>query len=271
MTIDDIRQAAQDLKANYALMRVSYLKDKVLMAYSHHVLDNILSVLSHTEETPDRIAAALQSMLAENYALVNGTAVCYTALPEHDITRLLCNIAHFIADEKKSNRVEVLMPGISLESCHEGYDDITPDTDLDTLLKTHITGHRGAYLLPAKLITELDLTAASTQLGNPYYDFLKHVGISNGYVDSEEYQRLVTHSSLTQAVFDAKQNYERLTSDTSTLLGQLKQLCGQLGINMAGNLGREENAGAGAYPAIIHFMEYYNQLEQEKKVRFQRI
>ena len=262
MTIDDIRQIVQALKARYTAMSATSLKDTVLMAYSHHVLDNLLTVLTHPMGTTD-MAAALKGILAENRTLVNGTPVDYTALPEHDITRLLCDIAYVIADELKLKPIEVLLPGICLESCRDGYDNITADTDLKTLLKTHIKGHGGTYLLPVKLVTELDLTAASTQLGNPYFDFSNPVG--NGYVDSDEFQRLVSHSSLTQAVFDAKQNYERLTSDTSTLLGQLKQLCNQLGVNMVGNLGREDNAGAGAYPAIIHFMEYYHQLDQAEK------
>nr|MCH9756017.1 ankyrin repeat domain-containing protein [Gammaproteobacteria bacterium] len=112
--------------------------------------------------------------------------------------------------------------------------------------------------LPVKLITELDLSLTPTQLGNPYDP-------EYSYVNVEEYKRLVAHSSLTQAVFDTKREYELLSGDKSTLLGQLNQLCQQLSLNMVGNLGEETNAGSGAYPAIINFRSYYMTLPEREK------
>ena len=262
MGITEIKRSIQQLKEHYAAIHIDKpFREVVRVAYSKQVLDKLDKIVN--ENTGNKqLLEVLQAYLAENWALINNTSLGYTALPEDKITLLLCDIAEFIAEEKKLTSIAVLMPGLAYESIRDEYDNLTGD--IKRILKTHIIGEGCQHLLPVKLITELDLSPTPTQLGNPYYDYGLHAD-KQAFVSQEEYRRLVAHSQLTQAVFNAKQAYELLTGDTSNLLGQLTQLCRQLGINMAGNLGEEDNAGSGAYPAIITFMEYYNSLDESQK------
>jgi len=257
MDINDIRKSLQELKGRHADMSPVSLRDKALMAYNHRMLDKLESVLNKHMNNVD-LAEAFQELLTKNWELINDSALCYTALPTHDITLLLCDVAQFVANEKKLNPIEVLIPGLTVESCRDAYPDLDANANIKSLLQTHILGNKGAYLLPIRLITELDLSENAIKLGNPYFDAFKPVG--NGLVDAAEYKRLGAHSMLTQAVYATRQEYKTLSSDTSNLLGQLTQLCKQLAINSASGVGEETNAASGAYPAIIAFMNYYTSL-----------
>ena len=264
MNLNDIKQLVRQLKARYEAMQIDApFREVVQLAYSKPALHRLEIIFSENLEK-DKLTEALQNDLEKNWDLVHNTALGYTALPSDELTHLFCDIAQHIADERSLNPIEVLMPGVAYESIREGYPDLDKTQDIKYVLQTHVLGHDGKYLLPVKLLSELDLSPTPTLMGNPYFDYAQHAADST-HVNSKEYERLVAHSPLTQAVFDAKHKYDLLTNDTSTLLGQLKQLCQQLGSNMAGALGEETNAGSGAYPAIINFMEYYNKLSQAEK------
>ena len=262
MPLNEIKQSVQQLKADYEAMSIeSSFREVLRVQYGKQVLNKLELIFNQTKKD-EALVEFLQVYLAENWALVHNTALGYTSLPEDKITLLLCDIAEHIAAQKGLTSAEVLMPGLAYESIRDGYGDLTGD--IKPVLRTHIIGDGCQYMLPVKLITELNLSPTPAQLANPYYDYERHTD-EQAYVRPEEYKRLVAHSQLTQAVADAKQAYELLAGDTSNLLGQLTQLCRQLGINMVGNLGEEENAGSGSYPAIIAFMEYYHSLDAAQK------
>ena len=250
------------------------LRDRALIIYTQRTLE-MLDVASTAG------IDALKTFLETNWGLVNGTTLSPTAIPDADITNLLCDVAEFVAAEyNKANSkepiaaIKLLMPSVTIESVRpklfndesnvigEGYKDLT-DKPLKEILKTHILGREGRFLLPVKLLTELGVSPETKKLENPYTpddatEDLYHVA-------AEEYARLVAHSSLTHAVVDAHQQYHRLANDKSTLLGQLNGLCAKLGVNSVSGLGSENNAGAGAYAPIIVFSEYYHRLSTIQK------
>ena len=253
------------------------LREKALVVYTRKMLEELRAGIFN--EGID----ALKLVLNDNWRLVNGTALSPTAIPEADITKLFCDVAEFVADEyNKTNPVRIaaiqlLMPSITVESIRpdlfddaskvigEGYLNLTV-RPLREILKTHILGREGQFLLPVKLLTELSLNLKIEALMNPYVPEDAMTQDIYYAITSEEYARLVAHSPLTQAVGEAHQQYQRIANDNSNLLGQLNELCVKLAVNDArGGLGSEENAGTGAYAPIIIFNDYYDKLTVAQK------
>ncbi len=274
MRIQTIKDRSRNLAAQYAALDVetASLREKTVMIYKKTKSAQLNALLTENETNESDLISALESHLTENWSLIQGTSLCYTALPNDEMTQLLVDIAQHIADEKKRftpeadetarTPIHLLMPTIALESAREGFPNLGPDVDILQVLQTHVLGNGGLYLLPVRLVTELTLEADATKkINNPYYDLFKGHPENAAYVDQEESSRLMEHSPLTQAVFDTQAAYEFIASDTHDLLGQLRLLCRKLGMNSShGGIGQAGDAAAGAYPAIIHFMEYYNKI-----------
>ncbi len=265
MTMIEIRDRTTALTATYENKRPpETLQGKVAIAWGKQVLEKLNLILTqHTDNTPE-LFQALKNLLEENHSLTQGTLLSYTARPESDITKLLTSVAVCVAVNTDQLAIQLLMPKLSLESLNPHYanldtKDLNSEANIETLLKTHILGQGGRYLLPVKLLTELTLAAEAVKLGNPYFDYSAN-SAGACFVCAEELMRLTTHSPLTQAVWDKKLAYDALARDKSNLLGQLSQLCLQLAINSKHGLGQELNAASGAYPAIIAFTEYFDKL-----------
>ena len=262
-----------ELKERYEAKTPRTLRETIEVVYSKRVLAGLEQITTHApseEDVTQYLIDKLTLFLKENWVLINGNLLSYTALPNSDVTDLLVVIAVNIAQDKKSrdkrlSAIQLLMPTVSLESLkpesYTSFDTIIDYLQIKEILQTHVLGYKGLYLLPIKLLTELNLSVERNRLYNPYFDcFVPHPP-ETVTVNSEEFSRLVGHDSLTQALVDQKQAYESLTSDTSSLLGQLRQLIRNLEIHSASGLGEETNASGGAYPAIISFMNYFAQLE----------
>ncbi|WP_019216997.1 hypothetical protein [Legionella tunisiensis] len=216
---------------------------------------------------------ALKSFLADNWEMVNGTALCYTAHPDSDLTFILSAIAKLVWDNKAvwMNEGEswcvlkLLMPTLSTDSLDGtgSYPSLHEVNDVLQVLNTHILGREGKYLIPVKKLNELAGTS-TTGWVNPYYDYKCHseemVSIS-----AEEYQRLIRHSDYTEALFNAHNQYEISLNEQGSLLTHLRQLSRLLYFNSKHGAGNEANAGEGAYDAIIHFNEYFSKLDKVSK------
>ena len=274
----EIHEKIRALQGEYERIPMTEsLRERALVVYTRVMLGELEAGIIN--EGID----ALKMALNNNWQLVNGTALSPTAIPEADITKLFCDVAEFVADEyNKTNPVRIaaiqlLMPSITVESIRpdlfdnaskvigEGYLNLTV-RPLREILKTHILGREGQFLLPVKLLTELSLNLKIEALMNPYVPEDAMTQDIYYAITSEEYARLVAHSPLTQAVGEAHQQYQRLANDNSNLLGQLNQLCVKLAVNDAhGGIGSEENAGTGAYVPIIIFNDYYDKLTAAQK------
>lgn len=246
--------------------------------YACHVLDKLSYVIKESVS----LEIKLEALLAENWQLINGTMFCYTVEADDDITRLLCTIATWVAAEKNRQRtdastplvgaIQLLMPTISLEPYFDSFPLLKPQEkngtieEVDTLfiLRTHVLGKQGDYLIPIRVLAE-EQALSSTPLPNPYYDGELHP-YTHALLDEEEIARLVSHSSLTEALVEKRRAYYHLMHSKQHLLGQLHVLCQQLAFNGAHTgIGRNEEAGSGAYGAIINFFSYYHALGEEKK------
>ena len=158
--------------------------------------------------------------------------------------------------EGNYNVLSILMPGV--------YQGDTGDLSATDILKNHILSESGKYLYPVSLIADVRLIdELEAQPNNPNYDDTR--GHADQQINPEEWQRLITHSPHTEAVMQAKANYQALSTQNHHLLGQLTTLIHQLALNDAhGGRGTQEDAAGQVYSALLQFKNYYETLPQEK-------
>lgn len=166
------------------------------------------------------------------------------------------------APKRPVNVIELLMPGVATESLHDAYPDLD-DCDVQTLLMSHVLGSAGSYLIPVKLLTELQANA-HIQFINPYFDFQRHTD-NQASINQEELERLYHHAPETRALKEAYDTYKTITADKISLFDNLMYFCEKLHLNSVDMQGEEDNAAKGAYPAIIAFNDYYASLTDDDK------
>lgn len=259
------------------------LQQRVLVRYSKKTLGDLYRLFSAPPDSS--LINALQEYLQQHWGLIKGTLVCYTAIPQHDVTLLICDVAEWVISEKNKGLtnsdkpygiVQVLMPSVHTTSVSNDYPSLGPEeiaegqwinslVDIKSVIQTHILGRDATYLIPVKQCTQIQVDAHHNRLINPYFDYELH-NSDQAFLDVADVERLMSHSAATRALYDAKTHYEYLLTDQSNLLGHLHQLCRLLYFNSAhGGIGEQANAGAGTYQAIILFNNYYQQLCETDK------
>ncbi len=232
------------------------LQSRLEFLWQIRQLQNLYSILSDEQTT---LTERLEEFLRVNWQLTKGTFLCYTAQPDALLTDILLDVANFI---HPTNPIRALMPGLSTTSLHDSYpdlDDVTRE-QLHSVLKTHCFSGDRNYLLPVHLLMNLELPPAlNDHIPNPYHP-------AGAYLTLADISRLQKHSALTEALFEARQHYELVSANSSSLWSQLQQLCADLSINGGhGGRGTQDNAASGAYPAIIAFGEFYARIPNEMK------
>lgn len=288
-TIEQLKKRLNQFQA-LEIPENAKLRERVLLAYHNRTLGKLHEIFDKpfSVDTIDN----LQQFLEENWTLIKGSSLSYTALPDYELTGFLSEIAELIVQEKNKHIkpkdeplgvVKMLMPTLKTDSNSENYPPLGPEletsyikgklvekwisqpVDIRVVLRTHILDKQGLSLLPLKLCTELDLSIPSQTLANPYYDYKSES--MDAHINEAEQQRFSSHSASAQALFEAKKQYEILVNDQSNLLGHLRRLLRLLYFNSADGVGEESNAGQGTYAAIINFNTYYDTLRAEEKAR----
>lgn len=299
---------SERLEIFYNLMKsISFpelLKEKIIYTYSLDCAEQLAFLLEQIEKkTIDQQLYDLKYFLKKNWRFVQGSMLSYTALPKHELSILLSELAQFIAKIENEKRresfalnagddahkeeqilqdrplgaLEILMPGVSLESLfpdeyrhlypiqkeNGAQEKIWEDINLSEVLATHILGRNNTYLIPLIFLAKYTGRKEFTSKANPYFDFVLHSD-EYAYLNEEEYERLGEYSPLTRALFNAQQQFELLIQDNSNLLTQLNQLCRAMYFNSVEGIGSEENSGEEAYVAIVKFTEYYDHLTKDQ-------
>ncbi len=131
-----------------------------------------------------------------------------------------------------------------------------PNIPLEIILKTFVLNEDSSSLIPVSVILE-DLNLRP-------YDF--SCVVFDEQIKKRTNQRIISHSNETLAIYNAMNKLSIAESDQNHFLGNLTELCKQLKFNDShSGIGRDDNAGKGAYPAIIAFKEYYDGLEYQLK------
>src|SRR3989338_508554 len=237
------------------------LKDELIVQYNTTTLDKLFAAFQkeEKEKDPEQLVKTLESFFQENWALINGTALCYTALPDSAITHLLCDIAIYVAEQEKKSPIPVLMPTICTDHFASSKKNITVFNPTE-ILKTHVLGREGKYLIPLRSLTQLTLQSDLEKINNEYYDVDSHTD-EMIYLSEDELSRLSEHSDAAKAVLDCKKQYVQLSTNADNLLGRLNKLIQLMVFNSShGGIGTAEIAAKGGMIAVADFFDYYNQL-----------
>ena len=276
MTIDKKNEQISKIVALYIIqssLHPKRIKEKIIVTHHLKLLVKVLlnpyyhERLEELQLTSSDANLMLKNLLADNWHTYKLTPCGYTAQPESEVTLLLCDIANTLGEITGEKPIHLLMPGVSTESIMDGVPSLE-DMDLKKVLRTHIISDSGNYLYPVaalgSLACESDLD--SQKIPNPYYDYnqVTESGETEGYIPAAALERMLNHSSDTQALLDAKARYQNLIKP-SNLLGQLQMLIKTLRMNSKSGIGTEEQAGSRAYAGIISFNDYYQTLTNEQK------
>lgn len=263
-------------------------KEKLIYAYALASGEHLSALLNEVqEERLEKQIEDLKGFLKKNWLFIQGSLLSYTALPRHELTLLLCELAEALTDiENQQKRtsfearplgvLEILMPGVALESLFPAeYRHLYPilslnaqqerkweDIKLPYLLRTTILGRDNSYLIPIKYLAKYPLEKDFIRKGNPYFDLACHK-VELARLNAEEYQRLLDHSTCTRALGFAQLQYDLIARDQSNFLGQLNYLIKAMEQNSIHGLGSEEFAGENVYVALSKFMTYYQHLDEK--------
>lgn len=268
--LTELPQKIQEIQKNVPQQKT--LHTRVLHAYYEHVLSKLNAFSNPSRED-------LVAFLKENWDLIRGSNLCYTALPEDRITLLMCDIVMALEDDKQG-ALNLLMSGVCTQSMEEekyphlgaytvttiSEDSLSVDeqnkvasVDVRDILKTHILGRSGTYLIPVYYLLELD--DPTKPIPNMYFDDSKHDS-EEWCLNEEELQRLFQHSVLTS---DLQQNfaaYLERADNQASFLKQIRSLQQCFYVSGAhGGIGTQENAANVAFPKIIEFISYFRQLK----------
>lgn len=248
--LQEIKAPAQSLSEQFNQKYIEYLEIKL----------NELNVESLT-------APEVASFFSHIWSICQNTFLSYTASHQSILSGILIKLAVETAKELGQNPLNVLMPGLSIESISDEYPDLKLDYSVESVvecLKKHVISDNAQYLIPIKLPCSQELSVSShTKFLNPYYNF-DTMDEASLYLSELELQRIENHSSDITALFALKKQYFHLLSDDKSLLSELFNLLDSLYINGAhGGVGKQDNAGQDVYMAIIHFNAYYQLLTPE--------
>ena len=241
------------------------LKDNLIMAYQLSVKKELRNILN-SQDKDEQKYSVLESFLEFNWGVIKGSLLAYTSIHDTKTTKVLCKVAELICEFKNSKLdsksllftpLQFLMPGVELIPLISSYDNLyVNNIPLEVILKTFVLNEDSSSLIPVSVILE--------NLNLRPYDFL--CVVFDKEIRNSTNQRIISHSGETLAIYSIMNRLSIVESDKNHFLGNLMELCRQLKFNDShSGIGKEDNAGKGAYPAIIAFKEYYDVLEGEEK------
>ncbi|MDF1684983.1 MAG: hypothetical protein P1U36_10070 [Legionellaceae bacterium] len=219
-------------------------------------LNNLTHDVITTEKVYQQAYQTLNELLQSNWIAEKARPDSYYISPsKSSLEKYLSTLRESLKKQANHNALGILMPGV--------YQGDTGHLTALEVLKTHILSGSGQYIYPVSLVSEVRLIDESKKLPyNPNYDDAR--GNSDQWVNAEEWHRLTTHSPHTEALIQAKANYQKISTEDEHLLSQLTTLIHQLALNDAhGGRGSQEDAAGMAYPALLQFKDYYEALPEE--------
>ncbi len=266
MNLTSLKESLSRLTEEHSQKETAQLHPKLLgqitYNYRHKLIAQLNEIFSKLDEAA--ILAELSELLSQNWGVVKGTILCYTALPKNTLTIFLCDAAAYIAEhygDKTKKAISYLMPDVVTESLSDDYPDLE-DLPLQHIILTHIVSSDKSYLIPIRLICKHPV--GETFYHNFYYNFKKHPE-EKVWLDQEEVTRLYQHSLQAQELAELKKNAVELRKKDQSLFSYIERLITALHSNDShGGNGQNERAGETAYSAITSFFCYYDSIQGDK-------
>ncbi len=290
-TIKQLQSKCTSLQIAFRKMLPATLEERLLHSYGQEILNQLDSIFKEHAHDEKNIASYLKIFLSDTWSVTNSKeynakALSYTALPRHELTLFICELALFTAAELNQCLTEAEEPvgliGLLMPSVMTKPNDDSPllgptyntstgkwqdvSIDLPTLLATHILGEGGFTLIPIYLLTKVPLDKDS-MIANPYYQEGIHPQTIQ-YLNEDELYRLQGHSELTRAIAEAKENHRAISQDPGRLLTHLTRFLFEFDRSQKTHL-RWANIGH-CQGAIVDFKAYYDLLDENVKDQIPR-
>ncbi|WP_029463641.1 hypothetical protein [Rickettsiella massiliensis] len=265
MKIKSIEQTINTIQSTYSPAEnqsPTPIKQQLILNYIHRVTEKLTNIINQNKENRSALADHFSLFLTENWSLVKGNLLSYTALPTHEITLLLCSIAEEVAKIKNTSVIAILMPNINLDSLDPSKYPNLDELDIRQIIKTYVLNQDATFLIPISFLFKEEILQPNNIFNNFYYDVDKDEEEKIN-LKEEDLTILANHSSETKHIFYLKTQYQTFVNDQDTLLGQLNKLNQELLFNSKLGIGQEMHAGEGIYGAIINFNHYWSQLSIE--------
>ncbi len=280
MEIQDIQAYIQQMAiAAAASPHPRHLKEQILSKVFHQSLNDLTQLIeqSTSEQNGKADLCEKLTLFLKNYwEKYQNSPLAYTCIPNHPFTDLCIEIAVWIAENSPTpdlNPLECLMPGVYTDSLHSDYLDLVPPQKTDVrawlkkIIRTHILGDNRNELIPIQVVMETpENTFGDFQSIKPYHDLLS-TDAASYYLQSTapEYHRITWHSTMTQAINDAKLAVDDLFQKESNFYTELCRFTRLLSFYDAHKgIGSVTDAASGAYSAIFNFKTYYDTLSPEE-------
>lgn len=245
--------------------------------YQNHIAQGLhqsLDKLKGSRIVDASNAQKLKEFLAENWEKISNNCLCYTAHPDDALTVLICKIAVNVAGILEENPLMILMPGISVEHISDLTQNLEPKNSyaLLKILKTHVLGKEGRYLIPVLLLTKLEINGfvrygngdkvyAIEAMPHPYFNS-ETMTTEMQFISIDEMKRLMNHSDQTRSIGSLMVEYQKEISNqnnnfqNNNLLAQTELLAKKLFSGGAHSAGSEMNAAAAAMTGIVDFFKF---------------
>lgn len=250
-----------------------WIIDKLNLILKDNPQFNNLENLNDPNTLNKDLVQKLQGFLKENWLLIKGTCLSFTAL-QNEISFFLYDLVQDIAQSQAQDQecptpslLELLMPGITLESLLPSkYPHLNCKSidELKHLFKSCILSNESQYLIPGNLLLSLNEKATNEPLKNYYFDFENHEA-EQVFLNNFEMKKLIHQSLEAEEYYNAVIEYNKILGEEDSLYSRLETLWKHLYYNSKNIAGKETIAGKGIYLPLLNFMEYYQTLSKQIK------
>ncbi len=121
MTLTALKQAVSSFNHPKERSENASLRDKIIIKHTKTIIHDIHTIINNHGSDESKIASDLKQYLSDVWDIVNGTTLCYTAIPEADVTNLICKVAEYISnhavkeqsDAQGIDIVKLVMPTVN--------------------------------------------------------------------------------------------------------------------------------------------------------------
>lgn len=218
----------------------------------------------------EQAVSQIKEVLHEERERTKKTALSFFSNPDLPENQLRIALAQLIAPVLNMPPIAVLCPDLALESFHDSYPSLN-EIPLEEVFTQFIESEHQAYLVPVRILSEIEFTASETITlpYNYYYDYERQeeTQAEAAYLTLGDIEKAFDHSVTTRKIQQSFHEYWDLEKDNPSLYTELMLFAKRLAQESVNERGSEFDTGAGAYQLIIDFFNDYNKLPESDKTQ----
>ena len=221
-------------------------------------LNKIKELLFNNNEEID--PNLLIDFLSNRWALIKGSSISYTAMPNRCMTEMCVEIARVLHEANHEISIyQYLMPSITrTKESLAMYPEAIDELPLDAVIMTDDMDG----LIPAELLANMTPNSITVEmLHKPYTN--EEFSQQQSMLSLDEQQRLISHNDLNKQYFQLTKEIHQAKSQGSSLGHELYRLIQALNKGGVQQNGLEFDAGVEANIGLQRFFSYWNHLNEE--------